>query len=139
MFLIEIGEPFFDFFAHGDGLLEVLVLRLEDVDAIVDDGALLEQLPLLAGRVLGQDRFGAPEDMGSAIDSAESEVSERAGKGLDGRIRVESYFCHIIAWAETHPGNHPRRKPLLPKAEGRSASRPARLRSANTEEFYAFA
>ena len=100
MFLIEIGEPFFDFFAHGDGLLEVLVLRLEDVDAIVDDGALLEQLPLLAGRVLGQDRFGAPEDMGSAIDSAESEVSERAGKGLDGRIRVESYFCHIMAWAE---------------------------------------
>ena len=94
MFFIEIGEPFFDFFAHGNGLLEVLVLRLEDVDAIVDDGALLEQLPLLSGRVLGQDRFGAPEDMGSAIDSAESEVSERAGKGLDGRVRVESYFCH---------------------------------------------
>ena len=76
MFLIEIGEPFFDFFAHGNGLLDILVLRLEDVDAIVDDGALLEQLPLLAGRVLGQDRFGALEDMGSAIDSAESESSE---------------------------------------------------------------
>ena len=76
MFLIEIGEPFFDFFAHGNGLLEVLVLRLEDVDAIVDDGALLEQLALLAGRVLGQDRFGALEDMCSAIDSAEGESSE---------------------------------------------------------------
>ena len=88
MFLIEIGEPFFDFFAHGDGLLEVLVLRLEDVDAIVDDGALLEQLPLLSGRVLGQDRFGAPEDMGSAIDSAESEVSERAGKGTSHSEKV---------------------------------------------------
>ena len=80
MFLIEIGEPFFDFFA--------LVLRLEDVDAIVDDGALLEQLPLLSGRVLGQDRFGAPEDMGSAIDSAESEVSERAGKGTSHSEKV---------------------------------------------------
>ena len=88
MFLIEIGEPFFDFFAHGNGLLDILVLRLEDVDAIVDDGALLEQLPLLAGRVLGQDRFGAPEDMGSAIDSAESEVSERAGKGTSHSEKV---------------------------------------------------
>ena len=88
MFLIEIGEPFFDFFAHGNGLLDILVLRLEDVDAIVDDGALLEQLPLLAGRVLGQDGFGAPEDMGSAIDSAESEVSERAGKGTSHSEKV---------------------------------------------------
>ena len=88
MFLIEIGEPFFDFLAHGDGLLEVLVLRLEDVDAIVDDGALLEQLPLLSGRVLGQDRFGTPEDMGSAIDSAEGESSERAGKGTSHSEKV---------------------------------------------------
>lgn len=94
MFLIEIGEPFFDFFAHGDGLLEVLVLRLEDIEAAVDDGALLELFPLLSGRVLGQDGFRTLEDMGSAIDSAECEVSERAGKGLDGRVRVECYFSH---------------------------------------------
>ena len=94
MFLIEIGEPFFDFFAHGNGLLEVLVLRLEDVDAIVDDGALLEQFPLLAGRVLGQDGFRTLEDMGVPVRGSESEVSERAGKGLDGLIFIKCNACH---------------------------------------------
>lgn len=51
--LVEVGETLFDLGSHRDGDLHVLVLRLENGDALVDDGTTFVQRTLFACGVLG--------------------------------------------------------------------------------------
>lgn len=50
--LVEVGETLFDLGSHLDGDLHVLVLRLENGDALVDDGTTFVQGTLFACGVL---------------------------------------------------------------------------------------
>ena len=92
--LVEVPEAVFELGAHRDSHLYVFILRLQDGDTIVDDGALFEQRALLACRVLGQQGFCTLESMRAAVDGTESYVSDSAGEGLNRLIRVESDSCH---------------------------------------------
>ena len=94
VFFVEVGEAVFDLRSHRHRLLDVLVLGLQDGDAVVDDGALFELRTLFAGRVFREHGFFALEDMRAAVDRAEGHVSECAGEGLNRLIRVECYFSH---------------------------------------------
>ena len=94
MFFVEAYDTVADLGAHRDSDLHVLVLGLEDSDALVDDSALFEPGTLLACGVLGELRSGSFHDEGASVEGAEGKGSERAGEGLDRLIRVESYFCH---------------------------------------------
>ena len=91
---VKVREPVFDGWTHRHRFADVLVLVLEESDALVDDGALLELRTLLARGVLWELGFGTLEDVSASVDGAESESTEGSGEGLNRLIRVEGYFCH---------------------------------------------
>ena len=91
---VEVCEPVFYLRSHRYRILDVIVLRLEDRDTIVDDGALLELCALFACRVLREHGFFALEDMRVTVDGAKGHVSDCAGEGLNRLIRVEFHFSH---------------------------------------------
>ena len=76
--LVEVGETAFDFGAHGYRFPDVLVLRLEDGDAVIDDGLLLKPGALFACGVFRQDGFRARGDKCATVDGAERETADRA-------------------------------------------------------------
>ena len=80
--------------SHRQCFLDVGNLFLQVHDALVDDGALAELRALLAGCVLGKDRFLGAIHEGVTVHGAEGDVSDRAGEGLNRLIRVECYFSH---------------------------------------------
>ena len=75
---VEVRETVFDDRSHRHCFLDVLVLGLEDVDAVVDEGLPLEPGTLFACGVLGQHRFGSLEDMSATVYSAEGKITECA-------------------------------------------------------------
>ena len=77
--IVEVFEPVFDDRSHRHCFLDVLVLGLEDVDAVVDEGLAFELCTLFACGVLGEYQFGALEDVGMTVDGTECEVTEGAG------------------------------------------------------------
>ena len=55
--VVEVRDAFLDCFADIDGLLREFELRLQDVDALLDDRLPAEDPSLLGCRVRGQDRL----------------------------------------------------------------------------------
>ena len=94
--LVEVVEPVFDLGPHRNGLLDVGDLRLEDREALIDDGSSFELLALPACGVFGQRGGRAFTDEGATVEGAEGERSDRAGEGLNRLIRVECYFSHNV-------------------------------------------
>ena len=92
--LVEVVEPVFDLGPHRDGLLDVGDLRLEDREAVINDGSSFELVALPACGVFGQRRGRAFADEGATVEGSEGERSDRAGEGLNRLIRIESYTCH---------------------------------------------
>jgi hypothetical protein len=77
MFFIEAHNAVTYLGSHADRLLNIRDLRLQDVEALVDDGKLFELRTLLACGVLGQDGFGSFGDECASVERSESEGSER--------------------------------------------------------------
>ena len=91
---VQVSQPFFDFRAHRNSFLDVLVLRLKDSKTVVDEGSLLELRALLARGVLGEDRIGTAVHVRVTVDGAERYRSDGTGKGLYRLIGVEFNFSH---------------------------------------------
>ena len=56
--VVEVRDAFLDRFADIDGLLGELELRLQDIDALLDDRLAAEESSLLGCRMRGQDGLG---------------------------------------------------------------------------------
>ena len=92
--VVEVRDAFLDCFADIDGLLREFELRLQDVDALLDDRLPAEDPSLLGCGVRGQDRLsGTVQELLAVAELIEC-ASIAAGESLDGGLWVEKDSCH---------------------------------------------